>query len=161
MIESYDDLAKKSAAMSAEFNDRLAKIKDAEKRLSEISELQKHIGAYSKTRDIYARYIKSGMNPDFFEEHRAEITLHLAAKKHFDSLGLKKLPTIAELRKKYATLDVEKKKLYAGYHELKAKSRELLIAKGNADRMLGIKANEQQREADETRARRKHIENDR
>ena len=160
-IDSYDDLVKKTAAMSTEFNDRLASIKAAEKRLTEIKELQKHIGTYSKTRDIYARYMKSGKNRNFYEEHRAEITLHLAAKNHFDSLGIKKLPTIAELRKEYATLDVEKKKLYTGYQELKAKSRELLIAKGNADRMLGIKADEHERETHETQARRRNEAHDR
>jgi len=153
-IDSYDDLVKRTASISSEFNERLAKIKTVENRLNDISTLQKQIGVYGKTRDIYARYIKNGKNPAFFEEHRAEIALHQAAKNHFNSLGIKKLPTIADLKKEYAILNVEKKKLYTGYHDLKAKSRELLIAKGNADRMLGIKPTEQNREADTTRSQR-------
>jgi hypothetical protein len=51
-------------------------------------------------------------SPDFYEAHRAEITLHRAAKKHFDTLKLKKLPTIATLKQEFAELSAEKNKLY-------------------------------------------------
>jgi len=73
-----------------------------------------------------------------YEEHRADITLHKAAKKYFDGLGLKKLPTISSLKQEYATLLAEKKTLYFGYHELKEKRNALLTAKMNSDNMLGI-----------------------
>ena len=43
--------------------------------------LKKHIQNYAKTRDMYAAYRKAGYSKKFFEEHRAEITLHKAAKK--------------------------------------------------------------------------------
>jgi|GEM_PF-6546475 len=33
---------------------------------------------------------------------------------------------------------MEKKKLYAGYHEKKKNMQELLIARGNAEKVLGI-----------------------
>ena len=145
-IDSYEDLAARASAASGDFSVLTAQIKASEKRMAEVSELQKQIGTYGKTRDVYAQYKKSGWNADFYEEHRADITLHRAAKKHFDSLGIKKLPTIAALRQEYATLAVEKKKLYAGYHEMKANMQELLVAKGNAERLLGIKKNEQDRE---------------
>ena len=137
-IDSYDDLVEKSAEASAGFDSRMAKIKAAEKRMAEISELQKHIGVYGKTRETYAKYKKSGWDPDFYEGHRADITLHRAAKKHFDGLKIKKLPAIASLKQEYAALAAEKKKLYSGYHEEKDNMRQLLVAKGNAARMLGI-----------------------
>ena len=137
-IDSYDDLVKKSAAVSADFNGRLTKIKEIDKRLDEISELQKHIGTYGKTRDVYKQYLAAKNRNDFFEEHRADITLHKAAKKYFDGLGLKKLPTISSLKQEYATLLAEKKKLYSGYRELKEKRNALLTAKRNSDNMLDI-----------------------
>jgi hypothetical protein len=150
-VDSYDDLVKKAAAASADFDGRMTKIKAAEKRMAEIAELQKHIGAYGKTREIYARYKASGWNPDFYEEHRAEITLHRAAKAYFDRLKIKKLPTIASLKQEYAALAAEKKRLYSGYHEAKENMRQLLVAKGNAARILGIGDDAQGRER--TRAR--------
>ena len=142
-IDTYDDLAKKASSASGDFSTLTKKIKAAETRMAEITELQKYIGTYGKTKDTYARYRKSGWNNDFYEEHRADITLHRAAKKHFDKLGLKKLPSIASLKQEYATLLAEKKKLYSGYRSSKSNMQELLIAKGNADRILGVKPDAQ------------------
>lgn len=152
-IDSYDDLVKKTEAATAGFNNRTAQIKAAEKRLADISELQKHIGVYSKTRDVYAKYKASGWNRDFYEEHRADITLHRAAKKYFDGLGIKTLPKIPALKQEYATLLAEKKKLYVGYHEAKDNMRELLVAKGNAQRILGIKTDAPERDIPRTKSR--------
>ena len=38
----------------------------------------------------------------FRAEHEADILIHQAAKKYFDSLGVGKLPTIKALREEYA-----------------------------------------------------------
>ena len=148
-IDSYDDLVKKSSSASGDFSTLTKKIKEAEQRMAEITALQKQIGTYGKTREIYAAYRKSGWSEKFYEEHRADITLHQAAKKYFDDLGYgkdKKLPTISSLRQEYAVLLAEKKKLYSNYRELKETSRALTIAKGNADRILGIKPQAQDRD---------------
>ena len=152
-IDSYEDLVRKADAATGGFNDRAGKIKAAEKRLAEIAELQKYIGTYGKTREIYAKYKASGWSRDFYEEHRADITLHRAAKKHFDGLGIKKLPTISSLKQEYAVLLAEKKKMYSGYREAKDNMKELLVAKGNAQRILGIGKDEQEREVSRQQAR--------
>jgi len=54
------------------------------------------------------------------------------------ALGQRKLPSINTLKQEYAVLDSEKKRLYSGYHALKETSRDLITAKSNADRILGI-----------------------
>ena len=141
-IESYDELSVKSADASAKFSAVTADIKATEARQFEISELQRHIGTYGKTREIYNAYKQSGYSQDFYEQNRTNIALHEAARKHFDTLGVKRLPKISELKQEYATLQAQKKKLYASYHELKDKSRELFIAKHNAQRILDIDVNE-------------------
>ena len=141
-IDSYDDLVKKSSSSSSDFSALTKKIKDTEKHMTDISELQKQIGTYGKTRDIFAQYKKSGWSEKFYEEHRADITLHQAAKKYFDDLGYgkdKKLPPINSLKQEYVVLLAEKKKLYANYHASKKNMQDLVIAKGNADKILGIK----------------------
>ena len=152
-IDSYDDLVKKASSASGGFSDLNKKIKDIDKRLIEISELQKQIGIYSKTRNTFSKYKASGWDNDFYESERTDITLHRAAKKFFDNLGMKKLPTINNLKQEYASLIAEKKKLYSGYRTAKAKSRELLIAKDNADRILGINQQSQEREFERKRKR--------
>ena len=117
--------------------------------VGEISELQKYIGQYGKTREAYVQYRKSGWDVNFYESTRADITLHKAAKNYFDKLGYgkdKTLPSIQSLKQEYATLLAEKKKSYIGYHELKEQRSSLLVAKSNADNILRINKNMQNRD---------------
>ena len=137
-IDSYDDLKKKASSASGGFAALNKKIRDAETRMNEIAELQKYISQYGKTRDVYAAYKKSGWSQKFYDEHTADIILHRAAKKYFDKLGMKKLPSINSLKQEWAGLNTEKKKLYAGYREQKENSRALTVALGNANHILGI-----------------------
>jgi len=141
-IESYEELVAKTSSASDEFSSLTGRIKEIEAKLKTISETQKQIGTYGKTRDVYAKYKASKWNRNFYEEHRAEITLHRAAKKYFDEQGFTgKLPSVNTLKQEYATLAAEKKKLYGSYHQLKASSRELLVARDNTERILGISPN--------------------
>ena len=96
----------------------------------------------------------SGWSQKFYDEHTADIILHRAAKKHFDKLGMKKLPSITSLKQEWAELNTEKKKLYAGYRELKENSRALTVALGNANHILGIAPDEQNRETPPVQNRR-------
>ena len=138
-IDSYDDLKQKAAAASNEFDALDEKIKSAEKRLKDIAELQKQIGIYGKTRAVYDAYKKSGWDRAFYDANAADIILHRAAKKFFDAQSFKgKLPSINSLKQEYATTLMEKKKFYSDYHKLRDSSRELAVAKANADRLLGI-----------------------
>jgi hypothetical protein len=137
-VDSYEDLKKRSSSASGDFAALAKRIKEIEERQKEIAELQRQIGAYGKTRDTYAKYKASKWSRDFYDAHAAGIMLHRAAKRYFDGLGLKKLPPISQLRQEYAALAAEKKKLYGGYHGLKDLSRELSVARHNAERLLGI-----------------------
>jgi hypothetical protein len=128
------------------FIDISSKIKTAEKRMDEITALQKHIGAYGKTRDVYAAYRDSGHSKKYYGEHEAEILTHKEAKKAFDALGLKKIPSIKVLQQEYAALLAEKKKLYASYNEAKKEMRDILTAKNNVDRLLHYSDAERGRE---------------
>jgi hypothetical protein len=146
-IDSYDDLVKKSSSASDDFTALTAQIRDKESKLKDIAELQKQIGTYGKTRDVYAKYKASKWSRDFYDEHTTEIILHRAAKKYFDEQGFKgKLPSINSLKQEYATLAAEKKTLYGDYHKLKDTSRELTIALGNARQILGVTQDAQTRE---------------
>ena len=147
-IDSYDDLCTKAAAASAEYNGRNNRIKEIESRQKEINDLQAQIGTYGKTRDVYAAYRESEWSDIFFEAHRAEITLHRAAKKFFDGLGFgkdKKLPTINALRQEWAALEAEKKKLYVGLKQIRDNHTTLGTAKANADILLNSPQQRQSR----------------
>jgi hypothetical protein len=138
-ISTYEELAKKSAAASAELSAKNVRISELETQQKDISELQKQIGVYGKTRAVYETYRKSGWKRSYYDEHTADIVAHRAAKKYFDTQNLGgKLPPIATLKQEWATLNSEKKLLWSDYHRLKDNARELAIALGNTKQILGI-----------------------
>ena len=143
----YAVLAARTNEATARCNGLLDQIKAAEQRMAEIAVLKSHIINYSKTRDVYVAYRKAGYSKAFRAEHESEILLHQAAKKYFDGLGLKKLPTVKSLQAEYAALLAEKKSAYADYRKARDEMRELLTVKANVDRLLGQKAQEKEAEA--------------
>ena len=133
----YDELKKKSSDATTRFNDLSEQIKTAEKRMAEIAVLKTHIINYSKTRDVYTAYRKSGYSKKYLAEHESDIILHKAAKKAFDDLGLEKLPTVKSLQAEYAELLTQKKAAYAKYRTARDEMKELLIHKANVEQILG------------------------
>ena len=132
----YNDLRKKAAQAEARCNGLSAVVKATAAKLAENAVLQTHILNYIKTREIYVAYRQSGYSKKFLAEHESEIALHKAAKKAFDDLGLKKLPTIKTLRAEYAVLLAEKKQTYAEYRRTRDEMRQLLKAKANVELLL-------------------------
>ena len=145
----FDALADYADAASAKTKELTAKIKAAESRMAEIAVLKTHIINYAKTRDIYTAYRKAGYSRKYYDAHESDITIHKAAKKTFDDLALKKLPTVKELQTEYAQLLADKKKAYGEYRQARATMRELLTVKNNVDRVLAMEQTEpQQKEKD-------------
>lgn len=132
----YETLTKKVNEMVAQHAELFAKIKGAEKHMSEIAELKKQIINYSKTRDVYEAYQKSGYSKKFLAAHGQDIQIHKAAKKAFDELGMTKLPTVKSLQAEYEALLTEKQAAYGGYRRVKDEMRELLTIKTNVDKLL-------------------------
>ena len=118
-------------------NSSLKRIQEIEARMKEINQLKTHIIQYSKTREVYAQYKKSNWSPKFAAQHEQEIALHKAAKKAFDSLGVKKIPKVSDLNAEYAAMQKEKDALYPQYKKTRDEMRELLIARENVRRYLG------------------------
>ena len=135
-LMDYDVLKKKTADATGRFSRLSDEIKAAEKRMAEIAVLKTHIINYSKTRDVYAAYRKSGYSKNFLAEHESDILLHKAAKKAFDELGVTKLPTVKLLQAEYADLLTKKKAAYAEYRAVREEMKELLLHKSNLDKLL-------------------------
>ena len=133
----YEELEARAAAATERYHALSAQIKAAEGRMAEIAVLKTHIANYAKTRDVYAAYRKAGYSKKYLAEHEGDILLHKAAKKAFDEMGVKKLPSVKSLQEEYAKLLSEKKAAYAEYRRSRDEMRELLLHKQNVDRMLG------------------------
>ncbi|NLK37304.1 MAG: relaxase/mobilization nuclease domain-containing protein [Epulopiscium sp.] len=147
---NYEELKIKAEGITEEFSTISDNIKSAEKRMTEISILQKNIAQFAKTKAVYEDYKKSGYSSKFKEEHITEILLHQAAKDHFKSLNLKKLPKMADLKTEYATLLTEKKKAYSKYNSLRKEMVEILNAKTNVEQLLDIQNDENRQEKKRT-----------
>ena len=132
--KEFDAIVDRSVEKYRELSD---KIKGYEKRLKEISELKKTIIDYSKTRLVYEAYRKAGYSKKFYEEHRAEITIHQAAKKKFDALGTKKIPRVKELSAEYAEILAEKKQTYQEYREARSEMKKNMIIQKNMAMLTG------------------------
>ena len=147
-LTDLEELEKACDAAAQKFNDLSDRTKAANARMKEISELQKHIGAYGKTREIYAQFRKlTGRKRDkFYEQHSGEIMSCQAAKRYFNSLGLKKLPSMQSLKQEYAVLLAENKKRYPEYKQARAEMMELLTAQNNVERILGVTEKEKNRD---------------
>lgn len=135
-IGSYEELAERATAASQHFSKISNQIHDINEKMAVLTELRNHIFHYAKTREIYDAYKKSGWNRQFYAEHKEEIQQHRAAKKAFDQLNLKKIPTVKTLNTQFAELAAEKKSLYAEYRKEKKRSRELLVAEKNVATIL-------------------------
>ena len=143
---SYEDLQKKSDAATASFNALSVQIKELESQMAANGELQKQIVNYAKTRAIYVEYRKAGYSKKFRAAHETEILLHQAAKKHFDELGITKLPSVKSLREEYAGLLEQKRKAYSAYKQARADMRELYNVRANVDYLLNVSTIEQNRD---------------
>ena len=150
-IDSYEDLVGKAALAFDDFHALSDKIKSAEKRMDEIAELQKQIGIYGRTREVYKAYKASGWDKKYYADHQEQIGLHRAAKKYFNGLGLTRLPKISELKQEYATLLAGKKKDYTEYRTVKENMTRLLTARENASRILDIRPGTQKQDRETPR----------
>ena len=138
----YAVLSEKAAAASAEYHVLSDEIKALEQKMKDNKLLEKHIANYARTRPVYEAYRKAGYSKKFLAAHESDISIHKAAKKYFDEQGLKKLPSIKSLKAEYAKLLAKKKDAYTEYRQRREEMKELLTAKANVDRILGVEKKE-------------------
>ena len=107
--------------------------------------MQKQIVNYAKTRAVYAEYRKAGYSKKFREAHEADILIHQAAKKYFDSLGTDQPLSVKALRGEYSKLLARKRKAYAAYKQAREEMKELYNVKSNVEHLLNIDEREIER----------------
>ena len=148
-LMNYADLKKKTQAATEQFHALSAQIKSAEARMAEIAVLRGHIVNFAKTKKTFDAYKASGYTKKFLAEHEAEILLHRSAKRAFQELNVKKLPTVKSLQEEYAKLLSEKKAAYPDYRKAKQEMQELLIVQANVAKILGAEPREAEHEKEQ------------
>jgi len=142
-LDELEKLSEAAQAAKDDYGSGQTRIDEINIRQGDISELQKHIGVYVKTKDIYAEYRRQKFSKKYKAEHETALASRKAAKDYFDSIGLEKLPTMNMLKQEYAALAAEKKSLYAGRNAKKSYMLEVLTAQQNVQRLLGYRDSEQ------------------
>ena len=142
---SYDEMAERKEALTKKERELSERVSQAQTRLAEINVLKTHIVNYSKTRDIYVAYRKSGYSKMFLEEHESDVIIHKAAKKAFDEMGVKKLPTIKSLQIEFADLLTAKKDAYAELKKVRDELRDLSVHKANYEELRDLEEREQRK----------------
>lgn len=138
------DEAKKKAS------DAQKSLKDIESKLRNINKQIRLTGQFFANRDIYTQYSKSGKSADFYEKHRAEITLYETARDALRELsGGEKLPSMRSLKEEKGRLTAIKNAEYATYQNARNEKRDLQTIYANVCKMLGID--------DETKAQSTHL----
>ena len=148
---SYEAMAERKAELSAKEKELSAKIIEAQNRLAEINVLKTHIVNYSKTRNVYVAYRKSGYSKKFLEEHEADIIIHKAAKKAFDEMGVKKLPTVKSLQVEFADLLTAKKEAYAELKKVRDELRDITVHTANYEELRDLEEREKRKEKEHDR----------
>ena len=134
----YDAMSARKSELAAKEKELSAKVTEAQNRIAEINVLKTHIVNYSKTRDVYVAYRKSGYSKKFLEEHEDDIIIHKAAKKAFDELGVKKLPTVKSLQVEFAELLTVKKEAYAELKKVRDELRDLAVHTANYEELRDL-----------------------
>ena len=144
-------LSAKATATTERFNELSTQIKTAEQRMGEIAVLKTHIANYAKTRSVFDAYKVSGYSKKYLAEHESDILIHRAAKKAFNDMQLKTLPTVKSLQAEYANLIAEKKAAYAEYRSVRDEMKELQIHKSNIEQILNYDTQAEEKEKEHDR----------
>ena len=147
----YDAMSARKTELAAKEKELSAKITEAQNRIVEIGVLKKHIVNYSKTRDVYVAYRKSGYSKKFLEEHEDDIIVHKAAKKAFDELGVKKLPTVKSLQVEFADLLTAKKEAYAELKKVRDELRDVAVHTANYEELRDLAERDPRKEKEHGR----------
>ncbi len=123
-------------------SDILAQLKAVETAIGEKKELQRHVLNYVKSKPLRENFnaCKSDKAQRAYrQKHESEFLTLEAAKRFFDSKGLKKLPTPKSLQQEIEQLIKDKNRLYNEYQTAKKQTDELYTIRYNLNTALNDK----------------------
>lgn len=128
-------------------------LKITENRLKDLTELQKQLRIYGRTKEMYGQFQQARNKDKFIRETEgaeSDVMLHETAKRYLSAYKKEhgEVPKSAELKPLLATLQKEKSTLYEQYQKAKAEQGELMKLHMNLQKILGKDRNQQEQEVD-------------
>ena len=139
-FDSPEALAAACDAAHVKVDDIRTKMKSVEAAIKEKKEFRNQVTNYHKT-----RYVVDGLKAcknekarqKYRDEHDSDFIILNAAKRYFDSKGLKKLPSYKALQTEVEQLIKEKNALYNEYQTAKDEAQRLDTIRHNIEQTLG------------------------
>lgn len=151
-ILQYQQLLDKIKDVNTIFDETGEKMKEAEKRLAELSLLIKNLTNYHQTKPVYDKFQQTVFKDKFKGENESQLIIYEAACKALTTAfpdGT--LPNLKALKAESERLSQEKTDLYGRFTELRKQVRKYDTVKSNIDQILyqsPSKAKIQKRDAD-------------
>lgn len=143
----YEQLAKKALADTDKFHVLSENIQTVEAAMNIQKELMSATVDYAKTRSVFDGYKAVKYSRKYYAEHEADIEIHRAAQATFKRLlAGAKLPKMDVLKKELQKLTAEKRAAYQEYKTARAEMQEVIAAKVNIDRLLGLTDSQKNKE---------------
>ena len=138
-FSSPEELASAYDAAHTHMTNVLTELKTVEKTIADKKKLQREVLNFHKT-----KYVREGLKTckndkarrAYREEHESDFIILEAAKRYFDSLGLKKLPSYKALQTEIEELIQKKNELYNDYHAAKEEDKKLGTVHHNIQQIL-------------------------
>ena len=144
---SPEALAAACDAAHEKLSDIRTEMKSVEATIAEKKEFRDYVLNYHKTRyvvDELKACKKEKARQKYRDEHDSDFIILNAAKRYFDSKGLKKLPSYKALQTEVEQLIKEKNKLYNQYQTAKDEAQRLDTIRHNIEQTLGRKIERKQ-----------------
>lgn len=126
----YKDAIGAKLDLSRDINAAAADIKS-------LSALRNTLHAYGRTKDVYKQFrnLNEKKRPTFYNEHKADIDTHRAAKKALSEVK-PPVPTAKAVTAEIDRLKASKADTYAQYKQNEAKLKELDVIRQNLDSII-------------------------
>jgi hypothetical protein len=138
----YADLESKTAEVTTAFDDAATSLKGADRKLTDMAVLMKHIETYQQTKPV-AVGLKTAKDKDAYRRaHEGELILHDAAARAIRTTrpSSGKLPNLTALRAEHAKLTGRRDALKADYAALRKQVHDIGVVKRNVDSILSVDA---------------------
>ena len=139
-FSSREELDAACDAARTKVNDIRSRMKTVEATIKEKKEFRDHLTGYHKTKQV-AEGLKAckteKARQKYRDDHDGDFIILNAAKRYFDSKGLKKLPSHKALQTEVEQLTKEKNELYNQYQTARDEARRLDTIRHNIDQTLG------------------------
>ena len=139
-IDSLEELDQISVSTKADYNQKLAALKETEADLRLTNKLIHATGQYLSTKAVHSEYLKTKNKKKFREEHSSQLSIYDAALKELrEYCGDEKFMTMKMLKEKKTSLTARKNTLYEDFCFARSKHREIQNVARNVRSMLDLK----------------------